>query len=258
MIFLSYSRKDSEIINTIAQNLEIAFGKENIFYDVWSIQPGDSIIGKMNEGIEKCKFFFFFVTANSLTSEMVKLEWQNALIHSMSTDTKFIPIRVDNSILPAILTRILYIDLFSYGLDVAIRQMMDVVKGLNTYQLMNNSYQNVVAYLKKINEKEVEFEIKALTYMEPFSRYIVLVNNDKDEIIYEAINEGMFESGFKENYALSNGEKFNAILMARTAPTAPGFPFKFKISSSNKDLYIMYVMRITNQTTYREIPYFYI
>lgn len=68
MIFLSHNFKDGDI-----------FGQENVFYDSWSIQPGDGIIDKMNDGLTQCKLFFFFVSNNSLNSEMVKLEWLNAL-----------------------------------------------------------------------------------------------------------------------------------------------------------------------------------
>lgn len=68
MIFHSHNFKDGDI-----------FGQENVFYDSWSIQPGDGIIDQMNDGLTQCKLFFFFVSNNSLNSEMVKLEWQNAL-----------------------------------------------------------------------------------------------------------------------------------------------------------------------------------
>ena len=50
MIFISYNHLDEVIVDTIVRRLEIEFGRRNIFYDKWSICPGDSIIGKMNEG----------------------------------------------------------------------------------------------------------------------------------------------------------------------------------------------------------------
>ena len=46
-IFISYNHKDQLLIDTVARRLVLEFGKNNIFYDAWSIQPGDSIIGKM-------------------------------------------------------------------------------------------------------------------------------------------------------------------------------------------------------------------
>ncbi|WP_353738844.1 toll/interleukin-1 receptor domain-containing protein [Collinsella ihumii] len=51
--------------------LSRAFGRDNVFYDSWSIQPGDGIIDKMNSGLEDCDCFFLFVSERSLTSEMV-------------------------------------------------------------------------------------------------------------------------------------------------------------------------------------------
>ncbi|HNA96044.1 MAG TPA: toll/interleukin-1 receptor domain-containing protein, partial [Chitinophagaceae bacterium] len=61
MIFISHNSKDKPLITPIADELAKIFGRENVFYDSWSIQPGDSLIGEMNNGLEKCKFFFLFV-----------------------------------------------------------------------------------------------------------------------------------------------------------------------------------------------------
>ena len=80
MIFISHNGKDKEVVAPFAHKLAEIFGIKNVFYDSWSIRPGDGIIDKMNEGLENCKFFFFFISKNSLESEMVKLEWQNAII----------------------------------------------------------------------------------------------------------------------------------------------------------------------------------
>ena len=52
-IFISYNHKDQILVDMIARRLEFEFGRNNIFYDAWSMQPGDSIIGKMNEGLSE-------------------------------------------------------------------------------------------------------------------------------------------------------------------------------------------------------------
>ena len=75
-IFLSHKWKDKPI----AYRLKEVYPANSIFYDSWSIKPGDGIIDKMNEGLKKAGYFFFFISVNSLQSEMVKLEWQNAFI----------------------------------------------------------------------------------------------------------------------------------------------------------------------------------
>ena len=74
MIFISHTNTDKPLVEPIAIKLSSVFGQENVFYDSWSIQPGDGIINEMNEGLSKCKFFFFFVSKKSLDSGLVKLE----------------------------------------------------------------------------------------------------------------------------------------------------------------------------------------
>ena len=73
MIFLSHNSKDKHIVEPIAIKLRDEFGQDNVFYDSWSIQPGEGIIAKMNEGIERCEVCFYFVSSNSLNSFMVNL-----------------------------------------------------------------------------------------------------------------------------------------------------------------------------------------
>jgi hypothetical protein len=66
MIFVSHNYKDKPIVEQIALRLRDIFGQDQVFYDSWSIQPGDGIIDKMNEGLTNCKLFLFCVSKNSL------------------------------------------------------------------------------------------------------------------------------------------------------------------------------------------------
>ena len=123
MIFISYNHNDEQLVDMVARRLELEFGRNNIFYDKWSIQPGDSIIGKMNEGREKFTTFFYFLSPNSLNSKMVTKEWQSALTKSINENLKFVPVRIADCKPPAILIDSLYIDLYGAGLDDAVAQM---------------------------------------------------------------------------------------------------------------------------------------
>ena len=129
MIFLSHNYNDKPVVEQIAIRLRSIYGQDKIFYDSWSIQPGEGIIDRMECGLSECRFFFFFISTNSLSSNMVKMEWQNALFKAAQNTIKFIPIRMDRSEIPILLTQSLYIDLYSNGLDVAIRQIVDVING---------------------------------------------------------------------------------------------------------------------------------
>ena len=138
MIFISYNHNDEQLVDMVARRLELEFGRNNIFYDKWSIQPGDSIIGKMNEGIEKFTTFFYFLSPNSLNSKMVTKEWQSGLTKSINENLKFVPVRIADCKPPAILTDSLYIDLYGVGLDDAVAQMKCVAKGNSTYKALTD------------------------------------------------------------------------------------------------------------------------
>jgi hypothetical protein len=75
----------------------------------------------MNKGLGDCELFLFSVSKNSLQSEMVKLEWQNAVIKATQGKTKIILVKIDDCMMPLILMQSLYINLFVKGLEVALR-----------------------------------------------------------------------------------------------------------------------------------------
>ena len=127
MIFLSHNYRDKPIVEPIAIKLSTVYGINNVFYDSWSMQPGEGVIDKMNEGLENCKFFFFFVSKNSLDSNMVKLEWQNALYKATQNKAKLIPVKLDDCLMPAILMQTLYIDIYGKGFEFGLRQIIDVI-----------------------------------------------------------------------------------------------------------------------------------
>lgn len=48
MIFLSHNHNDKILVEQIAIRLKDTFGQEQVFYDSWSIQPGDGIIDRLS------------------------------------------------------------------------------------------------------------------------------------------------------------------------------------------------------------------
>jgi len=254
MIFISHTHKDKPIVDTIAQRLAAVFGQENIFYDSWSIQPGDGIIDKMDEGLRNCKFFFFFVSKNSLMSKMVKLEWQNAIIKATRGDARIVPVKLDDCMMPDILLQTLYIDIFGQGLENGIRQMIDVIEGRSTYQPGTQAYQNVRGYIKE-GIKELIVEFRAETYLEPISRYLILVGNDEGEVEVKCESDGMFRHGFRKDLQLSTGPKTNAVSVGVERGTAPGFPFVIKLlQKADQPIKLDGLMRAVKQDEFRMIP----
>lgn len=256
MIFISHTHTDKDLVEPIAHKISSVFGQESVFYDSWSIQPGDGIIDKMDEALSKCKFFFFFVSKKSLSSKMVKLEWQNALLSATKGNTKIIPVKLDDCLMPQILLQTLYIDVFGQGIENAVRQMIDVISGRNIYRdNQNQGFQNIRGYVSKLDAGSLQIEFKAEAYMEPHSNYLILVENNKDDLSFNAIGESQYLSGFANDLKLSDGSQCNAIKMSRMTATSPGFSFVVKITpKENKYVKLKGLMRAVSKNQFAMIP----
>lgn len=254
MIFISHTYKDKSIVEPIANTLAQVFGQDNVFYDSWSIQPGDGIIDKMNEGLQKCKYFFFFVSKNSLLSNMVKLEWQNVIYKATNAQAKLIPVKLDDCMMPAILMQTLYIDIYGQGMNNGIRQIIDVINGKNTFLRSLKTYENLRGYIK-ILDKGLTIEFRAETYLEPISQYLVLLDNNESEINYTCLSDSIYNSGFNKNITLNNGFTANALFIGTTRGTAPGFPFIVKVASTNcENVKFKGLMRAVSNNSFKMIP----
>ena len=200
-IFLSHNHKDKPIVEQIAIRLKEVYGEESVFYDSWSIKPGEGIIDKMDAGLFKADYFFFFISRNSLDSDMVKLEWQNALMmKAQKHKLKFIPVRLDESTVPAILTQTLYIDFYSNGFEVGMRQVFDVLSANNEYKPEFKMFENLSAYREKIGSEGLceRLTITANYFMEPTAQFLILINSKKDDLLIKpgsCISDGFFLSG---------------------------------------------------------------
>lgn len=232
MIFLSHNYNDKPVVEQVAVKLKNVYGQQNVFYDSWSIQPGDGIIDKMNEGLNNCKFFFFFISQNSLNSAMVKLEWQNALVKAAQKAIRFIPIRMDKTELPFLLTQSLYIDLYTQGLEAATRQIIDVIQGTNTFENPNREFHNLIA-IKRIECGKIVVECKARFYMEPISSFAFATHDNINDITFDVRNESMTESGRQENVQFSDGKIANIIYISVLHATTPDMSFTVEFSSKS-------------------------
>jgi len=257
MIFLSHNYKDKPIVEPVALKLSEVYGREKIFYDSWSMQPGDGIIGKMNVGLENCLFFLFFVSKNSLASNMVKLEWQNALYKSTQNKVKLIPIKLDDCLMPAILMQTLYIDIYGKGLDFGMTQIVDVINNKNTFTPTPQTYENVRGYiLPSSTHFEIDLEIRAETYTEPVSKYIILIENLDTEVSVDTTNQIKMQAPqFIQNVNVADDYKCNGVYFRLADSTTPGFPIKLKLKSKIEiPIRFKGIMRAVAENQIRLIP----
>ena len=253
MIFISHNYKDKGIIEPIAIKLSEIFGQNNIFYDSWSMQPGDGIIDKMNEGLEKATHFFFFVSKNSLISNMVKMEWQNAIYKASKGNCKVIPVRLDESIMPAILSQSLYIDLYLNGIDATIGQIVNVIQGNSTFISKNNTFSNLAFEITKKTNEEMEIKIIANYYLEPISFFLILVQNDENELQFK-LSEGPHMGGFHKNMEFDNGEIVNVESINAFRGITPSMPLRISIKTNSAEIKFIGILHKISEDEYEEIP----
>ncbi len=230
-IFLSHNHNDKPIVEPIALRLANIFGEDQVFYDSWSISPGDGIIDRMNKGLEAPEFVFFFVSATSLQSGMVKLEWQNALYSATKGKTRIIPVRVDGTPMPPVLMQTLYIDMHTVGLEAAIAQIVSVAQGNASFTPQYQGFSNLTFTATTSPSGVIDITIRASHLMEPNPTFMLLVGNPETEIVWEAPGAPGFYSGFNNGLRLNDGTTHNGILMRpMNATLTPAYPVRLRLS----------------------------
>jgi hypothetical protein len=227
-IFLSHNHADKPLVEAVALRLAAIFGQDQVFYDSWSIRPGDGIIDQMNKGLEAPEFVFFFVSANSLDSGMVKLEWQNALYAATKGKTRIIPVRVDGTAMPAVLMQTLYIDMHTIGLEAAIAQVVSVTQGDATFTPQHLGFSNLTFTASNSADGTIHIVVRASHLLEPNPKFLLLVNNPVDEIGWETT--GAFIGGYNAGIKLDNGIVTNGILMRpMDVSLTPAHPVRLRL-----------------------------
>lgn len=255
MIFISHTYTDKPVVEPVALRLREIFGEGKVFYDSWSIRPGDGIIERMNDGLTDPRFVFFFVSEASLKSKMVELEWQNALMKATKGQCKIIPVRVDGSPMPALLTQTLYIDMFSNGIDVATQQIVGVIQETKGFEPAHESFSNLTWSAKGIPTKEIVISIRASHLMEPNPFFAVLLDNDDGQAQVKLTDSSPSIGGYNPGVVVS-GQKVN---LWAIAPMAGAITTKhpLQITVSSKDgsaISILGVMHKSSGDEFTSIP----
>lgn len=234
-IFLSHNHNDKPLVEAVAVKLAAIFGQHQVFYDSWSIKPGDGIIDQMNKGLEAPEFVFFFVSKDSLASGMVKLEWQNALYSASKGRTRIVPVRIDGSDMPAVLKQTLFIDMHTIGLEAAIAQIVSVTQGNASFTPQHLGFSNLTYGRIDAPDGSIEVVIQASHLMEPSVNFAFVTTNNENEISVRVKNQSMQYGGFnKDALPLTNGQKVNAVTAKPVgAALTPDHPIRFEIKRTS-------------------------
>lgn len=119
IIFISYSHPDASIAQRIASALE--FAGLAPWIDQQEIQPGDSFIEGMSEGLGEASYVLLLLSRAAAVSKFVNREWMSALASKTIT---LVPVLLDDAEVPMLLRDIVYIDL-RHDLEAGIARVVE-------------------------------------------------------------------------------------------------------------------------------------
>ena len=110
-VFVSHRRSDNAEAIRLAADLRSA--GHSVWLDEWDIGLGDSIVQKMNEGLEGATYVVVCYSASGIASEWMGREWMSALARQLDGQrVKLLPVLLTGGgDIPAILSDLKYADL---------------------------------------------------------------------------------------------------------------------------------------------------
>lgn len=123
--FISHRGSDSPQAERLARALR------DKGFDVWldldEIKPGDSIIARMNEGLERASHLLLLYSDDATEGAWMDREWLSFLARQLNgADVKVIPVRIGRSLGPALLADVKYVDLVT-NWSAGVRALEDVL-----------------------------------------------------------------------------------------------------------------------------------
>jgi len=125
-VFVSHTSSDKRFAERLAIALR-AIGY-NVWYADWAIEPGDSIIEKIEAGLAEHDTLLILLSPASIKSEWVKRELNSAIMAQLNGhDVKVIPLLVEDCEIPPTLSAVKYIDVRP-GFQAAFIELMSTLE----------------------------------------------------------------------------------------------------------------------------------
>ncbi len=109
-VFISHRGSDAQLAEQLA--LEIRHAEHEVWLDAWNIELGDSIVERINEGLEGATYVVVCYSSSGIIAPWMSREWMSALARQLDGyGVKLLPIRLTGGEPPAILADVKYADL---------------------------------------------------------------------------------------------------------------------------------------------------
>lgn len=158
--FIGHSSKDHDFVLLLAKKLK----KDSIdvWIDYWELKVGDSIVQKINEGLEKSSFLIIVFSENSIKSDWALKELNSTLMRQLTkNDIKILPIllEVDPDELPPLMSDI-YSARFSRNFineteyQKLIEPILERVKSDKLFEYQDIYFENIAHVDMILNKKQ--------------------------------------------------------------------------------------------------------
>jgi hypothetical protein len=119
LVFVSYSQLDNLVVAKIVHRLKR--DGHRIWIDVMQLKPGDNIQQTVQKGLDQADAMVVVVSRNSFKSKWIQQEFTMIALQQLSKrERRIIPVKIDDSPVPAYLADRVYIDMsenFDAGLE---------------------------------------------------------------------------------------------------------------------------------------------
>lgn len=124
-IFLSHRKPGADLAKCLAEELKNA--GHQVWFDEWEINIGDSIVERINEGLEGTSYLVLCYSSSGM-SPWVNREWMSTLARQLSGySVKILPVLLTGDGIPAILADIKYADLIK-DWDKGVQDLLRAIK----------------------------------------------------------------------------------------------------------------------------------
>jgi formylglycine-generating enzyme required for sulfatase activity len=163
--FLSYNQADKEAARTLGQNLLLR--GVDVWFDEWTLRVGESLSGRIQDGILSSDYFIILLSDNSVASAWVQQELAAAIAVRIANKPNFIlPVVLDSCEIPLFLRDTLQLR-FNGNFEAASRQLLGAFYGSSiAAQVMTQP------------------EIRAQTVRVPRGRFLFSANNVEVDVPY--------------------------------------------------------------------------
>ena len=128
-IFLSHSHNDREFAERLARAL-VVHGQD-VWFDKWDIQPGDSIVNKIfEEGLASAAAFAIVLSKESVRSSWVREELNVATIRRIEDLVRVMPILKEDVEIPISLRTLHWVDMRT-DFDGGVRSILNALAGVS-------------------------------------------------------------------------------------------------------------------------------